>query len=182
MDEESINLTPLYDAGKEDSGGCCAASGSPFSETPETDEYEANLIGCCQPETHLSSMADFARNFERDRRSLRCQVVSLRVAAKAYLKFSAEYHASPWDTRAISNYNASKKWLDAALSEKSNPLDEVERQRNIAIAELRRIQNTYGHKSTDGCECDDCHQIRPIEEALRAAQSPEKTPNVSHRC
>lgn len=120
MPEESINLTPLYDADRKDSGCCRAADCSRSSDTPETDEHEANLIGCCQPETHLSGMAELAREMELDRRSLRCQVVSLRVAAKAYLKFSAEYHASPWDTRAISNYNASKKWLDAALSENAS--------------------------------------------------------------
>lgn len=49
----------------------------------------------------------------------------------------------------------------------------MERQRNIAVAELRRIQNTYGHKSEPGCGCEDCHQIRPIEDALRSVESLE---------
>jgi hypothetical protein len=37
-----------------------------MSDTPQTDEHEANLIGCCHPLTHFGSMADFSRQLERE--------------------------------------------------------------------------------------------------------------------
>ena len=49
----------------------------------------------------------------------------------------------------------------------------LERQRNIAIAEITRILNNYGHKSDDDCNCDDCEHIRPIELALEKVKSLE---------
>lgn len=47
----------------------------------------------------------------------------------------------------------------------------LERQRNIAIAEIERILADCGHSSDVDCECDDCNYIRPIENALRAVKS-----------
>lgn len=51
-------------------------------------------------------------------------------------------------------------------------MEELERQRNIAVAALRELAARYGHKSAPGCGCDDCAHIRPIEAAITAATSP----------
>ncbi len=69
----------------------------------------------------------------------------------------------------------SPKAIGDALDATDGIAERLERQRDIAVAELRRIENTYGHKSAPGCGCDDCHQIRPIEEALRSVASLENT-------
>jgi hypothetical protein len=65
----------------------------------------------------------------------------------------------------------SPKAIGDALDAICGIAERLERQRDIAVAELKRIENTYGHKSAPGCGCDDCRQIRPIESALRLVDS-----------
>ncbi len=49
----------------------------------------------------------------------------------------------------------------------------MERQRNIAVAALKSLAAQSGHKSAPGCNCMDCHYIRPIEYAIRDSTSTE---------
>ena len=61
------------------------------------------------------------------------------------------------------------KWIETqppTLFLARRQMEKLERQRNIAIAEIERILNNYGHKSDADCNCDDCEHIRPIELAL----------------
>ena len=56
-----------------------------MSDTPRTDEYYANLHGCCQPETHADSMADFSRTLERELAEKDRKIAALQSAVNLAL-------------------------------------------------------------------------------------------------
>lgn len=51
MPEETKHMPSQDVDDSKRSGDRRLSSCSPSSDTPETDEYEANLMGCCQPQT-----------------------------------------------------------------------------------------------------------------------------------
>lgn len=51
---------------------------------------------------------------------LRCEVVTLRVTAKDYLKTAIQYQCSPWDLRIVRAYGIAKTRLEEILSENAS--------------------------------------------------------------
>lgn len=62
-------------------------------------------------------------------------------------------------------------WRDGPVVVHASFARKLEQQRDILRAELERIKGIYGHRSAPGCGCHDCAQIRPTEDALKAADS-----------
>jgi hypothetical protein len=87
------------------------------SETPESDAVAMALHGKRLATGGWWVEAEFSRKLERERIQLRCEVVTLKVAAQGYMEASAAHHTSPWDVAVLRNYNAAKQRLEAALSE-----------------------------------------------------------------
>ena len=76
------------------------------------------------------------------------------------------------DHRAYTSIAITKDgWKDGPVVVHASWAKKLERQRDILRAELERIKGSYGHQSAPGCGCDDCAQIRPTEDALKAADS-----------
>lgn len=60
------------------------------------------------------------KSLEEEISKLRCEVVTLRVAAKEYLKTAVQYQCSPWDLRVVRAYGIAKAWIQEILSENAH--------------------------------------------------------------
>jgi hypothetical protein len=57
------------------------------------------------------------KSLEEEIIQLRCDVVTLRVTAKDYLKAAVQYQCSPWDLRVVRAYGIAKTRMEEILSE-----------------------------------------------------------------